>query len=246
MDLSPLAFSLLADQLAYLAPYLPAGLLAALADELPRHMLAGAWLKSVTNLSTLPISVRHHMASYSPKAAFLAFCSPTPHVVRVRAGKPAPAPPFHPVDPVQMLVSVAGDIETTAFDTRFLPLVRTVGTRPLPAQPLGPRYWGSPRFIEFVVFSAHQEALSHPVRSIRPTTCGWCREPVAAPRCPFCGAANRPPIGRPPSYARAGELPAPAAPAPDGARPEPAAPPPAGPAAAPGAGTPPAFRPTAR
>ncbi|WP_147280460.1 hypothetical protein, partial [Marinitenerispora sediminis] len=235
VDLSPLAFSLLADQLAYLAPYLPAGLVAALADELPRHVLAGAWLKGVSNLSTLPISVGQHIASYSPKSAFLAFCAPTRHVARVRGGRPTPAPPFHPVDPVQMLVSAAGDPEAAAFDSRFLPLVRAVSTRPLPPQPLGARYWGSSRYVEFVAFSAHQEALSHPVRSIRPTTCAWCREPVAAPRCPFCGAANRPPVGRPPSYARAGELPAPAAPLPERARVEPAAPPAADPSTGPNA-----------
>ncbi|MGI5120795.1 hypothetical protein ACQEU5_14840 [Marinactinospora thermotolerans] len=214
VDLSPLAFSLMADQLAYLAPYLPSGLIAALADELQRHILAGAWLKNVGNLSTIPITVGQHMGSYAPKVTFLAVSAPIQQVGRVRRGDPTPNIPFRPVDPVQMLVSAGGGADTESFDSRFLPALQPVSAQKLPEQPLGAEYWGSSKYIEFVAFSAHQDSLTRPAHAVRPTACAWCREPVTAAQCPFCRAVNQRPAGRPPSYSRAAQVPAPTRPAP--------------------------------
>ncbi|TDQ49258.1 hypothetical protein [Actinorugispora endophytica] len=240
MDLSPLALSLLADQMAYLSPYLPAGLVAELADELPGHVLAGGWLRSVANLSTIPISVRQHVGSLAPRTVFLAFCAPHQRVGRVRRSDPAPNIPFRPVNPVQILVSAGGDADRSAFDAQFMPVVGATATRDLPEQPLGPAYWGTARYVEFVVFSAHQDALTRPVRAIRSTTCAWCRERVAGPHCRFCGAANQTPAGRPPAYAKAAQVPAPAAPpAPPPGPPAQGPPPPPGPA--PHGGPPPGY-----
>lgn len=210
LDLSPLALSLLADQMAYLAPYLPAGLVAELSGELPGHVLAGGWLRSVANLSTIPITVKQHMGSFAPKVVFLAFCAPLQRVGRVRKANPEPNIPFRPVHPVQTLVCAGKDADRTAFDEQFLPVIGSTSVHDLPEQPLGSAYWGSAKYVEFVVFSAHQDALTRPVRAIRYTTCAWCRERVAGPRCRFCGAANQAPIGRPPAYAKAGQVPAPA------------------------------------
>ncbi|GLU47770.1 hypothetical protein [Nocardiopsis ansamitocini] len=248
MDLSPLALSLVADQMAYLAPYLPSGLVAALAAELPEHMLAGGWVKSVASLATIPISVRQHMGSLVPGTAFLAFCAPVQRVGRVRRSNPAPNIPFHPVNPVQVLVSAGRDADQSHFDAQFIPAIQPVSSHDLPDQPLGPAYWGTTKYVEFVVFSAHQDALTQPVRAIRPTTCAWCREPVAETHCPFCGAANQPPVGRPPTYSRAVQVPTPTALVPPPAqgsgppaRPAPRAAPPEAPrpAGTPARGTPP-------
>nr|WP_246421943.1 zinc ribbon domain-containing protein [Nocardiopsis mwathae] len=208
-DLSPLALSLMADQLAYLAPYLPSGIIAALAKELPEHMLAGGWLRSVGNLSTIPITLKQHLGSFAPKVKFLAFCAPIPRVGRVKRMDPAPNIPFRPIDPVQMLYSAGDDIDTDTFDQQFIPVIRTDSTRKLPTQPLGKEYWGSSKYVEFVAFSAHPNALTQPARSIRPVTCSWCGEQVAGGHCPFCGAANQMPVGRPPGYSRAGNVPPP-------------------------------------
>ncbi|GAA3754768.1 hypothetical protein HDA32_004281 [Spinactinospora alkalitolerans] len=199
VDLAPLTLSLLADQLAYLAPYLPSGLVTALADELPNHMLAGGWLKSVSNLSTIPISVKQHMGSYAPNTTFLAFCAPAKRVGRVKRNNPSPNIPARPVEPIQMLIARPEGQDITAFNERFTPALRPVSAGALPEQPLGAKYWGARKYIEFVAFSAHPEALTHAVRALRPTACTWCREPVIGVHCKFCGAANQPPVGKPPT-----------------------------------------------
>lgn len=199
VDLSPLALSLAADQLAYLSPYLPSGVIAALAEVLPEQMLAGGWLKSVSNLSTIPISVKQHLGSYAPGSTFLAFSAPTKRVGRVKKGNPAPNISALPTEPIQMLVARPEGHDIDVFNRQFTPAVRPVSLSALPEQPLGVKYWGNKKYIEFVAFSAHPQALTQTVRAIRPTTCVWCREPVAGIHCPFCGAADQPPIGRPPT-----------------------------------------------
>ncbi|GAA3725764.1 hypothetical protein [Salinactinospora qingdaonensis] len=207
VDLAPLTISLLADQLAYLSPYLPAGMVAALAEELPKHMVGGAWLRRVSNLETLPTSVRQHMGSYAPGVSFLAFCAPVPRVGRLRKGDVAANLPARPTDPVQMLWAAPAEVDTSAFESLVSPSLRPVAVRALSEQPLGTTYWGSTKYVEFVAFSAHPQALTYVVNSIRPTSCAWCSEQVTATYCPFCGAVNSTPVGRPPSYSRARDLP---------------------------------------
>ncbi|MFC3519673.1 hypothetical protein ACFONH_10080 [Streptomonospora nanhaiensis] len=189
MDLSPLALSLIADQLAYLSPYLPPGMIAGLADELPRHTLAGGWLRNVANLATIPISVRQHLGSFAPGVTYLAVCSPAPQVSRVNKADPASVVPFRPQEPVQVLHSCGDNVDPSPFEEQFLPAMRAVAVRRLPPQPLGSLYWGSAKYVEFVAFSAHPRALTDPARSVRPTTCSWCGEPAVGPACRFCGAA---------------------------------------------------------
>ncbi|MDA2807263.1 hypothetical protein [Nocardiopsis suaedae] len=209
VDLSPLALSLLADQLAYLSPYLPAGIVTSLAGELPQHMLAGAWLRNVNNLGNISISLKQHIGSYTPKALFLAFCSPTPRVGRVKKLDPTPNIPYRPVDPAQMLYAPGDGFDPSTFEEAFVPAMRAVSTHKLAAQPLGKEYWGSSRYVEFVAFSAHPEALTQPARGLRPITCAWCRDLVTGGACAFCGAANQIPAGRPPGYSKTSDVPPP-------------------------------------
>lgn len=207
LNLSPLTLSLLADQLAYLAPYLPAGLVAALAYELPRHLVGGAWLRRVSRLANLPTSMGQHLMSYSPKSAFLAVCAPEPRVVQVGDDDAAAGLPIRPVDPVQVLTAAAQGADTSPLESRLGPALRPVSVRALPAQPLGREFFGTAKYLEFVALSAHPEALTRAVNSVRATACEWCREPTGGTLCPFCGAVNRPPAGRPPTHHRANELP---------------------------------------
>ncbi|GAB3454382.1 hypothetical protein GCM10027570_34470 [Streptomonospora sediminis] len=220
LDLSPLALSLVADQLAYLCPYLPAGMIAGLAGELPRHTLAGGWLRNVANLATIPISVPQHLGSFAPGVTYLALCSPVPQVGRMPKADLAAHLPFRPPEPVQVLLSSGGSTDPSGFEEQFLPALQAVAARRLPAQPLGPLYWGSPRYVEFVAFSAHPRALTEPARSVRPGTCAWCGEPTVTQVCRFCGAANSVPAQRPRTGGNPAIAPAPA-PVP---RPQPAAP----------------------
>lgn len=188
VDLSPLALSLVADQLAYLAPYLPPGMVAALSGELPKHLLAGAWLRTVSGLSTLPTSMRQHMGSYAPSVSFLAFCAPTARVGRLRPAELAAGLPFRPVQPVQLLSSTPDPAITKVFDDNLPQAIQPVATRNLPAQPLGSAYWGTAKYVEFVALSAHPQALAYAAGSIRASACAWCGEPMAARPCPFCSA----------------------------------------------------------
>ena len=188
VDLSPLALSLIADQLAYLAPYLPPGMIAALSRELPKHLLAGAWLRTVSNLSTLPTSMRQHVGSYAPSVSFLAFCAPRAQVGRLRPDELASRLPFRPVQPVQLLYSTPDPAITRTFDDNLPRVIQPVATRRLPAQPLGGTYWGTGKYVEFVALSAHPQALAYAAGSIKTSTCTWCGEPMAARPCPFCSA----------------------------------------------------------
>ncbi|CAM4023726.1 hypothetical protein [Nocardiopsis rhodophaea] len=210
VDIAPLALSLMADQLAYLSPYLPSGLVASLADELPQHMLSGGWMKSVSGLSTIPITLKQHAGSYLPTTTFLAFCTPVKRVGRVKDDNPAPNIPQRPMEPVQILVSAPEKVEHSDFNDQFIPSLGCQMAGGLPEQPLGRKYWGTPKYVEFVAFSAHPQALTHPVKSIRATPCLWCREPISAGViCRFCRGANQLPAGRPPK--QGADVPAPPA-----------------------------------
>ncbi|QVQ53764.1 hypothetical protein J4H86_08620 [Spiractinospora alimapuensis] len=197
LNASPLTLSLLADQLAYLAPYLPAGMIASVTRELPRHLVSGGWLRSVTKLATLPTSFGQHLGSYSPGAAFLAVCAPEPRVVRVRNEDATAGIPFRPVEPVQVLLSSPSNVDTTAFDDRIRPALRPISVRTLPEQPLGADFFGTAKYLEFVALSAHPSALTQAVHNVRATLCRWCREPTSAQSCPFCGSATPQPAPRP-------------------------------------------------
>ncbi|MBR8743350.1 hypothetical protein [Nocardiopsis sp. MG754419] len=208
LDLSPLSLSLVADQLAYLAPYLPPGMVAALSGELPKHLLAGAWLRSVSGLATLPTSMRQHVGSYAPSVSFLAFCAPTARVSRMRPAELAAGLPFRPVQPVQLLCSTPDPAITKVFDDNVPPVIQPVATRNLPAQPLGGAYWGTSKYVEFVALSAHPQALAYAAGSLRTSACAWCGEPMVSRPCPFCSAnsAGRPTYASADSSARSPEV----------------------------------------
>ncbi|MFI6575051.1 hypothetical protein ACIBFB_04565 [Nocardiopsis sp. NPDC050513] len=233
VDLSPLALSLVADQLAYLAPYLPPGMVAALCEELPRHVLAGAWLRTVAGLSAIPTSLRQHVGSFAPSVSFLAYCAPTPQVGRLRPADIAGSLPFRPVPPVQLLYSTPDPGITGVFDDHLPQAIQPVATRSLPAQPLGPAYWGTGKYVEFVALSAHPQALAYAASAIRASACSWCGEPMAAERCPFCSATAArvpsPQTSPGPSAPHAHHAPPPedpttGEPAPEGRAPQPDAP----------------------
>ncbi|MBB4930150.1 hypothetical protein F4561_000970 [Lipingzhangella halophila] len=209
LDISPLALSLIADQVAYLAPYVPPGVAAALATELTGNVLAGAWLKRVNNLSTIPITFKQHVGSYVPKTTFLAFSAPVNRVGRVKKRNPARNIVGRPMEPVQILVARPEGAGIDEFNNQFTPALRPVSLNALPEQPLGATYWGMRKYVEFVAFSGHPEALSNTVRTVRPTPCAWCRELGTAIICPFCGAARQLQAGRPP--ARKADVPPPPA-----------------------------------
>lgn len=210
VDLPPLALSLVADQLTYLTPYVPPGVVAALSDELPKHLLAGAWLRSVSNLASFPVSLRQQMGSLAPSVSYLAYCAPERNLERMRPSEVARTLPFRPVRPVQLLCSTPDPAITGIFDDSLPRAIAPVATRRLPAQPLGSVYWGTSKYVEFVALSAHPQALAYAASSLRTALCTWCGEPTRSRPCPFCaGNATRPLPPRPaePSPAQGGSAP---------------------------------------
>ncbi|MQA85128.1 MAG: hypothetical protein GEV03_11005 [Streptosporangiales bacterium] len=192
-DLPPLALSLVADQLAYLAPYVPPGVLVGLVSRLARETLAGAWVRSVAGLKHIPISLGQHVSSYLP-GGFLVTASPQSGISRVKGGAQVGELPYRPVDPVQVL-AVPADGDVDWFRGTLLPSVRPARVQFFQPQPLGSTYWGTKKYVEYVAFSSHPQALTHAAGSVRVRTCRWCGQIVAAPTCPFCGMTRHRPGG---------------------------------------------------
>jgi len=214
LALPPLALSFLADQLAYLARFLPPGAVAAMAGELPHHMFAGACLHRVGGLSAPPASLAQHAGSFLPGSAFIAVCAPVRRVLTLRPGELAEDLPALPGAPLRVVSAAPDGKASPVFTDDLLPVLRPHSTDGAPEQPLAAEYWGSRRFTEFVAFSAHPEALTYAARTVRTVPCRWCGEHTAEPRCAFCGRTGHrvpprePPLGGPPSL-RLSPVPAP-------------------------------------
>lgn len=181
-DLPPLGLSLTADLIAHLARYVPPGVLIALVRRLSRQIVAGAWLRSVTKLQHVPTGLSQHLGSYVPGSSFLALVRPEPTVTRIPAGR---ALAWRLQDPVHLLTTSANGDEKW-LRSELAPALRPAVAQSLRPQPLSADYWGSKAFLEFVAFSAHPDALTHLVRSVRYRPCSWCGELVSNDPCPFC------------------------------------------------------------
>ena len=188
LSLPPLALSLVADQLTYLAPYVPAGLLASLATRLPEEIIAGAWLRSVTNLEHIGTQLSDHLRSYMP-GAFMVSAAPRPGVHRISGGHPVGPIEHRPQTPIQVLATQA-EGDTDWFQQKLMGEIRPSVVKFVNAQPLSPTYWGVKKYVEYVAFSGHPEALSRLVNSTRTRSCPWCGEPISVRTCPFCRATR--------------------------------------------------------
>lgn len=104
-SLPPLAFSLVADQLGYLAPYCTPGALVAIMSALERVTLSGAWVRSVAGLEHVPASLSDHFASYVPGGGFMVTVSPDQRIHRVKSSASLPDLSYQPADPVHVLTS---------------------------------------------------------------------------------------------------------------------------------------------
>lgn len=227
-SLPPLAMSLVADQIGYLAPYCPPGALVALVSALGRVTLSGAWLGSVAGLENVHTSLTHHMASYMPGCRFVVTASPRPHVHRITGSASLGELPFRPADPVHVITGGTEGGDTEWLRRSLLPAVRAQHVRPVPPPPLGEAYWGTKKYVEFVAISGHPNALPVIANSIHCRPCPWCGEQVATPTCPMCSmvspheaateagppAQHRPAPAPPAAHQRPPQPPSPAQPSP--------------------------------
>src|SRR5690606_22564579 len=113
----------------------------------------------VNSLSTIPITFKQHLGSFLPRTTFLAFNAPAKRVGRVKKRDPRPNLPGRPLDPVQVLVARPDGLSLDEFNEQLTPALRAVSLSALPEQPLGSKYWGMRKYIEFVVFRPHPPAL---------------------------------------------------------------------------------------
>lgn len=188
-DLPPLALSVVADQLAYLAPYVPPGVLVGLAARLARDTLAGAWVASVARLEHVSTSLGHHVRSYLP-GGFMVTAHPRGAVHRITGGAPVGDLTFRPAEPVQMLAA-RGDGDAEWFQKKLLPYLRPARVQFFQPQPFSATYWGTGKYVEYVAFSSHPQALTYAAGSVRVRRCRWCEQVVATPTCPFCGMTRQ-------------------------------------------------------
>lgn len=188
LDLPPLALSLVADQLTYLAPYVPAGVLASLATRLPGEIIAGAWLRSVSSLENIKTTFGDHLRSYLP-GSFMVSAAPVQGVHRISGGHPVGPIEHRPQNPIQVL-AISADGDNDWFQQKLMGEVRPGVVKFVNAQPLSPTFWGAKKYLEYVAFSGHPEALSRLVNSTRTRKCAWCGEPISVRTCPFCRATR--------------------------------------------------------
>ncbi|MGI8330692.1 hypothetical protein ACRYCC_12065 [Actinomadura scrupuli] len=188
--LPPLAFSLVADQLAFLAPYVGAGMLVALADQLCKDVFAGAWVNSVARLEHVKTGMVEHLSSYLPGSGFVVSATQRSGIHRITSAEPMMPDPFRPPAPIQVLAA-HGSGDLAWLQSKFGPALGAASVSIVGAQPLSPIFWGTEKYVEFVVFSGHPEAVRARAASIRCTPCGWCGEPIASPVCSFCCMRQR-------------------------------------------------------
>jgi hypothetical protein len=193
LNLPPLALSLVADQLASLAPYVAPGVLAGVADRLPRGILAGAWVRSVAGLRHVRPSLSAHLASFLP-GGFMVTAAPAAGVHRV-ARRSGPATELGgisvmmPDPPATLIVADRGGDTRWPRHSLFAAVAAgTVGE--VPPQPAGTEFWGTRRHVEFVAFGSDPRALSAAARSTACLPCSWCGEPTPADPCLFCGTSR--------------------------------------------------------
>lgn len=190
LRLPPLALSLVADQLAFVAPHVLPGALVSLAPALAEATLAGAWVNSVAHFEHLNVGLGKHVASYLPNGGFSVLMSPDAGVHRVTSAQPVPEMERRPVDPVLLLTVRSSGGDPDWLHRSLSPALSTASLIDAPAQPLSQRYWGAKKYVEFVAISGHPQALQSVLQSALQSApgvpCAWCGEPIALPRCPFC------------------------------------------------------------
>lgn len=189
LSLAPLALALVADKLAFLAPYVPPGLLTSVAHRLPDELIAGAWMRSVAKLEHVPTPLKAHLASYLP-GAFLAIAAPRPGVHRLAGHHPVVDLGRRPAEPILLLVADSGG-DAQWVQRHLAPELRPAGMARAQPQPLGPAFWGTQKYLEFVAFSGHPEALSTIARTMVCHPCPWCDEPTGLQTCAFCGMTQQ-------------------------------------------------------
>lgn len=187
LNLPPLAFSLVTDQMAAMAPFMEPGRLVSVGHRLAGGVVAGAWVNSVARMQHVKTGLGEHLSSLVPKSGFMVSAGAGQSVHRITGAHPV-SPFVRPLEgSVMVLAAHQGMGDTGWLERSFGPAIGAMSLTYVGDQPLSPRFWGTRKYVEFVAFNNHPHALWHTVQTTLCRSCPWCGEPTALERCSLCG-----------------------------------------------------------
>lgn len=185
----PLAAAVLASMAAAIAPHLPsAGVLVAGLPALEQQLLVLAWLGRVSSLKEPNPTVWQHLASLWPTTAFAVSYWPEPAVRRIRKDDEPLSLPRASTTVGLAVAAADGDREW--IDRAVLPALGQTRIRDVESPDASAAWWGTNRLVEVVAYPLDAAATAKAISaSLSRAPCRWCKQDIAAARCPFCGAA---------------------------------------------------------
>lgn len=187
LDLPPLGLAVLVRQLRQLSICdFSAGVVASAARLLSHYIHAGALLNSVTKLDRVPVSLKSHAKSWVPGSQFGVLANPDPQLIKIGNGE-LTGPEFG----TQLLVG-KGQLQSDWVTATLAPAWRVQGVQEMALLSDSPRWWGTPKMVEFAAFLPDISVLYQLVSSVRREVCSWCGLELIGDRCGFCSAPLSP------------------------------------------------------
>jgi hypothetical protein len=187
--LPPLAGAVLASLASAAATHVSsAGLLHAGLPSLERELVICAWLGSVAGLSRPTPSLAQHLMSIVPGTSFGVTLQPTQQIQRLtKVDRSIDVPSTH--RPMCLVVAASDEAGARWIDDVIAPGLGSPPIKTVDPTPGGPTWWGTSRIAEAVAYPIDIPVVARRmVQDLRPILCDWCRQPIAAPVCPFCGS----------------------------------------------------------
>ncbi|MFV0128072.1 hypothetical protein ACLGI4_10200 [Streptomyces sp. HMX112] len=193
VDLPPLGVAVLVRQLRQLSVCdFSAGVVASAARLLSHYIHAGALLNTVARLDRVPVGLRSHAKSWVPGSQFAVLANPEPRLVALGGDQPPPAGPEFGTG----LLVARGQLQSDWVTGTLAPAWRVQSTEETALPADSPKWWGTPKMVEFAAFLPDISILYQLVASVRREVCSWCGVDLIGDRCGFCSAPFVPP-GRP-------------------------------------------------
>ena len=188
-SLPPLAGAVLASLASSAAAHVSsAGLLHAGLPALEKELVICAWLGSVAGLSRPSPSLAQHILSAAPMTSFGVSLQPREGIRRLtKVDRSMEVPSTH--RPMCLVVAAREAAGASWIDEVIAPGLGSPPVKVVEPTPNGPRWWGTSRLAEAVAYPIDIPVVARRmVKHLRPALCDWCRRPIAAQICPFCGS----------------------------------------------------------
>ena len=190
--LPPLAATVLASLASAVGPLLPSpGVLASVLPDIEARLQVVTWLGSVGGLTTPAPTVAQHLASMTPGSSFAVSSYPELAVHRLSGGGTGGAP-LPPVERASLLA-----VSDHGGDGTFMTAVAgqlAVQAREVDPTPAGPKWWGTGKLVEAVLYPSDVRRLAAELLAGRDVwPCRWCSQQVSRSPCPMCGHRGGPP-----------------------------------------------------